>query len=824
MPNVIQTKSILAKLLATEDISIEHRADYPTAAFDVKNRKLFLPVWKEMSTNLYDLFIGHEVGHAFETPEEGWHDYVIDDVAKKGFLNVVEDVRIEKKVKERYPGLVKSFYKGYQELVDKDFFGIKDLDINELPLVDRVNLHYKVGHLLGVKFSAEEKDLVERIGKVETWDDVIRLADELYAANKAGQEAKGDDMEQLIKELMPERFKNDDGDIQWSDPEPTQDSEQEESEQEMDSYGSPIDNEIEDDYDDEDGWGDEGTEEEEEEKSIDEQIAEAEAKEEEARKQQQEAEAKQKDEEMRDKLKELKDALDENKSFTDEQFREKEKDLVEHNPTEPIYASPTDKDNGLDYIIPMEKLYNWNLSAKCFKYVRVEDEDGYKNWDHHEISEHKNEELATEIYNAWLRKQTPIINQMAQQFEIKKQATAFKKAKISKTGDLNKDKLWAYKLTEDLFKQSQIIPNGKNHGLLMFVDMSGSMHRNMAGTLEQMQTMALFCRKVNIPFDAYGFTDNAHEYFKDQIDPENKDKNPKGLVDGDIAIQMRNNYKGFGLAHMLSSKCSKPAFINSMKYVSLMSKCYDYRRYYNDYGSNEPVHGGYIKNPVFNLGGTPLNSSIIAGVDVAKDFQKRYHVERLTTIFLTDGDATDRVNVVKEMTDTVYGEEKTYHKLEQSYGKHLMIRDKGAIITLPEKDQYSYGRDEETSTLLEWYKQVTGSKMINFHIIDGKKAKFHEHTQKNLWMEGKEQEYWASSEWTSNVWKGVLTNKFTIVEDKFGYDARFLLKGRDDLKIQDQELEVKSNKKGDLMRGFRNFQKGKSKERLFLTQVIDLVA
>ena len=176
------------------------------------------------------------------------------------------------------------------------------------------------------------------------------------------------------------------------------------------------------------------------------------------------------------------------------------------------------------------------------------------------------------------------------------------------------------------------------------------------------------------------------------------------------------------------------------------------------------------------------------------------------------------------MTDTYDGEEKTYHKLEQSYGKHLMIRDKGAIITLPEKDQYSYGRDEETSTLLEWYKQVTGSKMINFHIIDGKKAKFHEHTQKNLWMEGKEQEYWASSEWTSNVWKGVLTNKFTIVEDKFGYDARFLLKGRDDLKIQDQELEVKSNKKGDLMRGFRNFQKGKSKERLFLTQVIDLVA
>ena len=96
------------------------------------------------SNSMYDLFIGHEVGHAHETPEEGWHDAVIDNPSLKAFYNIIEDARIERKVKERYPGLVKSFHKGYQELFDKDFFGVKDRDLTTLPFVDRVNLHFKI--------------------------------------------------------------------------------------------------------------------------------------------------------------------------------------------------------------------------------------------------------------------------------------------------------------------------------------------------------------------------------------------------------------------------------------------------------------------------------------------------------------------------------------------------------------------------------------------------------------------------------------------------------------------------------------------------------
>ena len=139
------SKSTLAKLLAQENIMVEHRKS-PTAYFDPKNRVLTLPIWKDMSNDLYDLLVGHEVGHAWETPPEGWHTHVTSNPPGfKSYLNVIEDARIEKKIKARYPGLKSSFYAGYKELMDKDFFGIhkNSHKISKLPLIDRINLHYK---------------------------------------------------------------------------------------------------------------------------------------------------------------------------------------------------------------------------------------------------------------------------------------------------------------------------------------------------------------------------------------------------------------------------------------------------------------------------------------------------------------------------------------------------------------------------------------------------------------------------------------------------------------------------------------------------------
>ena len=119
-----ESKSILAKLLASENLTVEH-GKFNTASFDTKNRVLRLPIWKEMNGSLYDLLVLHEVGHALFTPEEGLHDASGYGKGFKSYLNVVEDARIERKIKIKYPGGRRSFIKGYSDLMERDFFGLK---------------------------------------------------------------------------------------------------------------------------------------------------------------------------------------------------------------------------------------------------------------------------------------------------------------------------------------------------------------------------------------------------------------------------------------------------------------------------------------------------------------------------------------------------------------------------------------------------------------------------------------------------------------------------------------------------------------------------
>ena len=141
--------STLAKLLAEEDINVVHRQQ-ETAAFDVKNRELSLPIWKEMSKDIQDLMTIHEVGHALWTPLEQLEKAQSEKI-EFSFVNILEDIRIEKKVQDKYLGSVNIFNRGYQELIGNNFFGTKGKDTSKLNLIDRINLHFK--HHKDISFS-----------------------------------------------------------------------------------------------------------------------------------------------------------------------------------------------------------------------------------------------------------------------------------------------------------------------------------------------------------------------------------------------------------------------------------------------------------------------------------------------------------------------------------------------------------------------------------------------------------------------------------------------------------------------------------------------
>ena len=185
MPVSHEIKSQLAKLLATEDLVVEHKR-VETACFNVHTRVLTLPLWDKASNTVYDLLVGHEVGHALFTPDDDWFE---NNTIPQQFVNIVEDARIEKLMKRKYAGLAKTFYNGYKELNDEDFFQIADEDLETLNLADKTNLYFKVGNFLSpLNFNSKEKEIVECIDSCETFTDVIIAAEKLYEYCKEEQQ------------------------------------------------------------------------------------------------------------------------------------------------------------------------------------------------------------------------------------------------------------------------------------------------------------------------------------------------------------------------------------------------------------------------------------------------------------------------------------------------------------------------------------------------------------------------------------------------------------------------------------------------------------
>ena len=186
-------KSIIAKLLSEEDISVVHKKT-KTAAFNVESRELILPIWKEaMSKDISDLFICHEIGHALYTSKDMLQK-MVDRKIDKSYVNIIEDARIERMVQDKYLGTKSCFTKGYNELLSKDFFGLKDKDLNDFNLADRINLHFK--GVDNVPFSSVEQTWVDKVAKVKTEDEVLDLAQELMDFTDENEDSLGDNQEQ----------------------------------------------------------------------------------------------------------------------------------------------------------------------------------------------------------------------------------------------------------------------------------------------------------------------------------------------------------------------------------------------------------------------------------------------------------------------------------------------------------------------------------------------------------------------------------------------------------------------------------------------------
>jgi hypothetical protein len=750
----ISHKSTLAKLLATENLRIEHQK-VPTAMFDLKNRTLILPIWKDMSSDLYDLLIGHEVGHALFTPAQGWHSELdARGMGIKSYLNVLEDARIERKIKDKFPGIRRNFFAGYQELFENNFFGVKGYDLSKLRLIDRINLHYKVGSFLNAPFSADENQYLARVDALETWDDVAALAVELYELAKSEPEHDFDSS----------NFMGDMGAF---------DEDGDDASYDVDKWFSEMDDQTSDTS--EDGG---------ESESGDGEPADADADSGDKTGEDAKSDGKSADDANEDggvapnegvKLPGSNDTpiLNEDPvSITDQNFREMEDTFIDSKSREYAYGILRKVDTK-NYVIPMDWVLE-NMRPTVYSdrwYTKTVDYDP----------------IAQEVFSEFRSNNQKYINTMVQEFEMRRRASEFARAQTSKTGRLDVDRVWAHKISEDLFARNTVVPNGKNHGMLLFLDMSGSMAGNMRGTIEQLVTLMMFCRKVRIPFEVYGFTNNGvvnDKYSKSDAMRANR---ASGMGSSDKELEIGDN--SFNLLQFVSDTCSVAKFNEVVRTLLMCAKGYDY--------SARPSRRAeiFVRNShIMALASTPLEESIMVARSIADKFRAKNRVEVLNTVFLTDGDGDNNI--------TVGGR----------YGSHhINITDASTNASVTVKYDDEVYRTQLQVALLELYKKATGSRLINFFIApyNPKWAAKRMHN---------------SAEDFDTKWKNEWKQKFFHTTKSFGFDDRFLIPGGSELTIGEDVFESESSDPKDLRRAFKKFQHTKQTNRVLLNKMIQAVA
>lgn len=734
-----QSKSILAKLLATENITVEHRKTV-TAYFDTKNRVMVLPMWKEMSSELYDLLLGHETGHALYTPNDGWHNNLKDNTKPgfKTYLNVVEDVRIEKKIQEKFPGLKTSFKKGYSDLMEKDFFGVysEDIDIDGLALIDRINLHYKVGSYLNIQFSEEEQYFIDLLDNMKTWEDVENIANELYTNGK--------------KELREQLEKL------WTGIDDDEDADADDIEYDFE--------ETEDD----DGikekrqgsWGG-----------------------------------------SKSKLKEDEDP----ESVTDRHFRQREKSLVDDS-MKPFHYANCPTANLRHIIVPYKNIKpHYNKFKFLYETSEPSEQEKIKL-----IEENKNK-----VFTRFNETNKKYISYLIKEFEMRRNARQYARASVSKTGELDLKKVHQYRTNDDLFKRIAVVPKGKSHGLVMFVDYSGSMYDNIKATIEQTLILATFCRKVSIPFRVYAFTDAAetseklaqelgYDFSTYDLDRRTNREKYFKFSNNIGEIDLNDSSSCFRLREYLSSEMSSIEFKEATKYWLLVGELLNRRSSSWRTQHNNSINPA-IKNSDFeDLGGTPLNETVVASMEIVKEFRKKYRLDIVNTVFLTDGDSNETLRVLNEPGQRAYLPNTRYGD------SNIIIRD---IKTMNEGR--ARPKSDLTIALLELLKANTGVNVIGFYISSG--------NYKRQIMSRIDRSGINILDFDEKM-KKARKQKFFMINGT-GYDDYYIIPGGEELDAKDEEMQVDANaSKNQLKNAFMMMQKSKGINRVLLSRFVEKIA
>ena len=710
-----EIKGNLARLLATENLVVEHK-QCPTAMFDVDRRVLTLPRWDKASGTVYDMLVGHEVGHALFTPNKDWRD--IAD-CPKDFVNVIEDARIEKLMKRKYPGLRKSFSGGYKELNDLDFFRIQGEDLGSLSLIDRINLHFKIGANALIPFSIEEKVFVARTDVAETFEEVLQIAVDVHEFSK---------QEKVMDMPAPQPSESETESTDGEETEQQTEAQAESSDEDQpntrpqggaSSSGADLED-VRDDWYDEDGnlMDDEGGY----------------------------------------------DAGD--TSETQRAFDQQAENLSSrHSRGNSIYVEIPNKIDIDNHIVDWTTLHDW-IDSQAEAPEKYEDVDAQ--------------------YYEFRKQSQKEVNYLVKEFECRKSADAYARAGQSKTGVLDTSKLHTYRYNEDIFKKVTVLPDGKNHGLLFVLDWSGSMANEILPTVKQVLNLTAFCKKVQIPFEVYAFTN-------DWVVAKRAMAGETNYLDYDYPGVEKNtvyvNKEYFHMVNFVSSRSNAREYERQCKNLYREASCYkEYTGYNSTFG--------------LQLSGTPLNEAIVTLNYIIPKFKQQNDLQKVNVCVLSDG----------ESCAAAYGHEIYLdHKDEYSVRPrridfHQTLRDRKTGITY---EAFDY--DNVTNIFIKQLRDRNPDvNVIGFRILAGNQ------------LQGFVSRY-ANFEGYSQIQKQWKKEKSAIIKNPISFTALYAISNNSLNESTEFNVDEGASK-GQITKAFKKMLGSKSTNKKLLSSFIEYVS
>ena len=418
-----------------------------------------------------------------------------------------------------------------------------------------------------------------------------------------------------------------------------------------------------------------------------------------------------------------------------------------------------------------------------------------------------------EDYKRFKKDSERTITYLVKEFEMKKSADGYKRTVQDKTGIIDPLKLHRYKTDEDIFKRLSIIPDAKNHGMILVLDWSGSMANVIGKTVEQLLQLIWFCQRINIPYKVYFFSDKITDgSWSERRDIAKKEMMTNwNFKSGDMVLE------AFNMVEIASHGAKKQELDQSLFLLYSYSKYYDDN--YNWRSQKEYITRLYPPYE-FQLSSTPLNETLAAMYKIIPKFKQKYQVDKLSLITLTDGHSNNS-NTTKWLTAKEGSESQVsgLDKSDSDWGSVPVIKLGSKYLKAPSNE---YDRCGTTGLLLEGLKRKFNMTTIGFYLL--KRTQRYEFERYAFGMKQRELPYSLREELYHKKRAEFTKNKSCSVKQD-GYTDFFLINAKT-MKVENTDLnELKDDsKKGEIKRIFGKSMKARTVSRILLSKFIKRVA